>query len=106
MSADAKRSLRAVTLGVFFLAGLARGASAQLISGEGPPPGADDAAPLPKLLTAGAPAVPIAPATISRDEEGRATVRAVRLNEPLRLDGVLNEAHDANVPAMSDFIQR
>lgn len=47
----------------------------------------------------------MAPETISRDGEGRATVRAVRLSQPLRLDGVLDEAHYTDTPAMSGFIQ-
>ena len=45
--------------------------------------------------------MPVAPATISRDDEGRATVRAVRVTEPLRIDGVLDEAHYERVPGMS-----
>ena len=36
-----------------------------------------------------APVPPVAPATINRDEEGRATLRAVRLDQPLTLDGNL-----------------
>ena len=35
---------------------------------------------------------PVAPATIARTDNGRATVRAVRLMEPLDVDGVLDEA--------------
>ena len=49
--------------------------------------------------------MPVAPATISRDDEGRATVRAVRVTEPLRIDGVLDEAHYERVPGMTGFIQ-
>ena len=52
-----------------------------------------------------APPAPVAPETISRDAEGRATVRAVRLSQGLRIDGILDEAHYTTVPAMSDFIQ-
>ncbi|HEY5617924.1 MAG TPA: DUF5916 domain-containing protein [Vicinamibacterales bacterium] len=51
------------------------------------------------------PMPPVAPATISRDESGRATIRAVRLTAPLRLDGALDEAVYASVPPISDFIQ-
>lgn len=36
--------------------------------------------------------VPLAPEVITRDAQGRATVRAIRLTEPLRLDGVLDDA--------------
>ena len=35
---------------------------------------------------------PVAPATIARTDNGRATVRAVRLTEPLNVDGALDEA--------------
>jgi hypothetical protein len=52
-----------------------------------------------------APLAPVAPATIARDGEGRATVRAVRLEGSLNVDGRLDEAHYAAVPPMSDFIQ-
>ena len=37
------------------------------------------------------PPAPIAPANISRDAAGRATVRAIKLVKPLTLDGVLDE---------------
>jgi hypothetical protein len=49
--------------------------------------------------------LPQPPATIVRDANGRATVRAVRLNAPLRIDGSLDEALYSTVPAMSDFVQ-
>jgi hypothetical protein len=75
--------------------GFPRGARAQ-----------DSAADAPALsLVSNAPPVPVAPATISRDDEGRATVRAVRVAEALRIDGVLDEPHYEQVPAMSGFIQ-
>ncbi len=51
------------------------------------------------------PPPPVAPAVITRDPDGRASVRAVRLGSPLRIDGVLDEAHYAEVPPFSDFIQ-
>ena len=47
----------------------------------------------------------MAPATVARDESGRATVRAIRLAQPLRLDGALDEAIYTSVPPISDFIQ-
>lgn len=37
------------------------------------------------------PAAPVAPAVITRDASGQATVRAIKLTAPLRLDGVLDE---------------
>jgi hypothetical protein len=48
----------------------------------------------------------VAPATVSRDDNGRATVRAVRLTESLRLDGRLDEAIYATVPAIDGFVQQ
>ena len=47
---------------------------------------------------------PVAPATMVRTDQGRVTVRAVRLTEPLNVDGVLDEAAYQTVP-ISGFIQ-
>ena len=52
------------------------------------------------------PPPPVAPATINRDAEGRATVRAVRLTEPLEIDGILNETMYNTVESFSGFIQQ
>ncbi len=65
--------------------------------------------PAPPLATMAAidgPPAPVAPATITRDAEGGATLRAVRLDEPLRLDGVLDEPIYARVEPFGDFIQQ
>src|SRR5262245_32849112 len=44
--------------------------------------------------------------SLPRDSDsGRATIRAVRISEPLRLDGKLDEAVYADVPPITDFIQ-
>src|SRR5262245_10633010 len=51
------------------------------------------------------PPAPIAPSVISRDDDGRATVRAMRLPQPVRLDGQLDEPFYREVLSMSDFIQ-
>ena len=56
-------------------------------------------------LYSDAPPEPIAPEVITRDAEGHATVRAVRLSQPLRIDGALDEALYRDVPSMSNFIQ-
>ena len=56
------------------------------------------------LVIDGSP-VPDAPATITRDDRGRATVRALRLSEPLRVDGRLDEAIYASAPPFGGFIQ-
>ena len=51
------------------------------------------------------PAPPVSPAVISRDAAGRATVRALRLSTPLRIDGQLDEGVYQSVPSFSGFIQ-
>ncbi|HXG90515.1 MAG TPA: DUF5916 domain-containing protein [Vicinamibacterales bacterium] len=52
----------------------------------------------------GSPA-PVAPETITRDERGRATVRAIKLTEPLRMDGKLDEqVYELNQP-FGGFLQ-
>jgi hypothetical protein len=56
-------------------------------------------------LYADAPPEPISPEVITRDAEGRATLRAVRVAEPLRIDGALDEALYRDVRSISDFIQ-
>ena len=52
------------------------------------------------------PPAPEAPSVMTRDEDGDATLRAVRLDEPLVLDGSLDERVYASVPAMSGFVQQ
>jgi len=52
-----------------------------------------------------APAEPVAPEVVTRDAEGRATVRALRIGQPLRIDGALDEALYRDVRPISDFIQ-
>ena len=52
-----------------------------------------------------APPEPVAPEVITRDGEGRATVRAVRLRQPLRIDGALDEMLYREVRSISEFIQ-
>ena len=42
---------------------------------------------------------------MSRNPEGRATVRAVRVSQPLRIDGALDEILYRDVRSISDFIQ-
>ena len=68
---------------------------------------ADDAASaqsgLPVVL---GPPPPIAPETIRRDDQGRATIRAVRLSQPLQLDGRLDEEIYLTVPPAGGFIQQ
>ena len=52
------------------------------------------------------PPAPIAPEVVSRDAEGHVTVRAVRLAEPLVLDGLLQDPIYSQVRAISDFTQQ
>ena len=86
---------------------LARGAQA----GQAPAPRAPasspsaPAKPLALPFAFAGPPPPAPPESVSRDESGRVTIRAVRLAAPLRLDGELDEAVYASVRPISDFIQ-
>ena len=51
------------------------------------------------------PPPPVAPATISRDAAGRATIRAVRVAAPLAIDGALDEPVYAATQPVSDYVQ-
>ena len=51
------------------------------------------------------PPPPAPPAIIARDAAGRATLRAVRLEQPLDVDGTLDERIYRDVPPATDFIQ-
>jgi hypothetical protein len=51
------------------------------------------------------PPPPTLPETIARDDQGRMTVRAVRLTAPLHVDGRIDEAVYDSVQPISDFIQ-
>ncbi|MGD8729728.1 MAG: DUF5916 domain-containing protein, partial [Gemmatimonadota bacterium] len=84
------------------------GAAATGAAGAGsrdrPAAAADDQpafAPIPP----GVPPAPRAPDVINRDDAGNATVRAIRLDRPLDLDGRLDEPVYSQVPPLSDFIQ-
>jgi hypothetical protein len=56
--------------------------------------------------TSGELALPAPPAVIARNSDGHATIRAVRLDEPLYLDGELREGIYQKVPPIADFIQQ
>ena len=60
---------------------------------------------LPAAVVIQGPPPPRAPEVVARDAEGRMTLRAVRLAEPLAIDGVLDERLYRDVPALSDFVQ-
>lgn len=49
---------------------------------------------------------PVAPDVVSRDGRGRATVRAIKLTEGIRLDGQLDEEVYHLVPPVTGFIQQ
>jgi hypothetical protein len=51
------------------------------------------------------PPAPVAPEVITRDAANRATVRAIRLATPLRVDGRLDEDVYRNEKPITDFIQ-
>ena len=52
------------------------------------------------------PPPPVAPETVARDAAGRATVRAVRMSAPLRVDGVLDDGIYETVPSIEGFVQQ
>jgi hypothetical protein len=58
------------------------------------------------MVGAPAPPPPTPPATVSRSAEGGVSVRAVRITEPLKADGKLDENVYRAIPAISDFIQQ
>jgi len=58
------------------------------------------------VLSIDGPPPPVAPATVSRDEAGRATVRAIRLEQPLRFDGILDDSVYEVTQPVSGFIQQ
>lgn len=60
-----------------------------------------DALPLPP----GVPPAPVWPDVITRDEAGNATVRAVRLDGPIDVDGILDEPVYTEIPSLPDYIQ-
>jgi hypothetical protein len=73
---------------------------------EAPEPARGSVAPIAALpVVADGSATPVAPATVTRDEAGHVTVRAVRLLTPIRLDGALDEALYTDVLPISGFIQ-
>jgi hypothetical protein len=63
-----------------------------------------DAAAQGRTVPAGPPP-PEAPASVTRDASGRATLRAHRVTEPIRLDGALDEAVYSRILPISDFVQ-
>jgi len=52
------------------------------------------------------PPAPVAPAVINRDDKGRATLRATRVDRPMTIDGRLDEEVYVSVPGAGDFVQQ
>ena len=52
------------------------------------------------------PPPPMPPEVMTRNEEGRATIRAIKLTEGIHLDGQLDEQVYHTVPAITGFIQQ
>ena len=57
-------------------------------------------------VTLDGPPAPVAPATINRDDRGRATIRATRITRPLTIDGRLDEEVYVSVPGAGEFVQQ
>ncbi len=69
------------------------------------PAGADLHAQSEEATPIDGPPAPTLPEVISRDADGNATVRAVRIDEPLRIDGELDEGLYTSTRSFSGFIQ-
>ena len=61
--------------------------------------------PDPTAMALYGPPPPEAPAVIARDSEGGVTVRAVRVDQPIRIDGALDEAIYSQARSIDDFVQ-
>lgn len=57
-------------------------------------------------VTVDGPAPPVLPEVVTRDDSGRVTMRAIALNEPIALDGELNESIYRTVAPVTGFIQQ
>ena len=86
--------------------GARRGPAARPAPAPAPRPAGFTGATAASTVIIDGPPAPVAPETISRDEAGRATVRAVEIDEALRLDGVLDEGVFETTTPVSDFIQQ
>lgn len=93
--------VHAVAIATSLVVGVSGSAHAQAPAGVTAPP--VEAIGLPPGFMG--PPPPVAPATVTRDAEGRATIRAVRSEVPLRIDGRLDEPLYATALPISDFIQ-
>ncbi len=99
------RHRRSFTMAVAVLMVIAAGAVLAEETGSQAGSPAPLTGPLELPFTFDGPPPPVPPAVVSRDDSGRATVRAVPLAAPLRIDGRLDEPLYDTVPPISDFIQ-
>jgi hypothetical protein len=91
-----------IGLTVFVLAAAAAGAQDTAVS----PAARDAGGPIVvDGVSIDGPAPPVPPAVVTRDSQGRATIRAVRLTERLHIDGQLDEAVYRQVQPIAGFIQ-
>ena len=97
-------NLRRVPLVVFFAVGLATPATS-FAGGQEPSGGGDQVRRNFNMPSMPDPPAPVAPAVITRSENGRVGLRATRLTAPLRIDGKLDEEAYSTVLSIGDFIQ-
>ena len=90
-------------LGGLVLAGV--GEAGQDVSSAAPAAGTGSMAPSDLPFDFDGPPPPVPPEVLTRDASGRATIRAVPLSEPLRLDGRLDEVVYEAVPPVTGLIQ-
>ncbi len=95
----ARNTWRVVALGFCLSVSWAGPASGQLIFAD---PVAQEAG----TKAIDGPPAPVPPAMVARDDQGRVTMRAVRLEEPLDVDGRLDDAVYDIVPGIGDFVQQ
>src|SRR5439155_5750648 len=106
MSRMFRRTAAHVCAAAFIFTALAHDvASAQALTGAPPVIARGAAASAPAVPLDGPPA-PLAPGVINRDDKGRATLRATRLDRPLTIDGRLDEEVYVRVPGAGDFVQQ
>jgi uncharacterized protein DUF5916 len=95
-----------VTLLCFACVSAAGSAEAGQSASSKPPAAATDAETTVDLPFAiDGPPPPVAPEIITRDDSGRATIRAVQLTSPLRVDGRLDEEIYVTVPPLTGLLQ-
>ncbi len=96
------RDVRTLPALIVFLSLCLQGVVRGQTAGSGRPSGGETSAP----FRIDGPPPPAAPAVVTRDEAGGATVRAIALTAPLQLDGSLDEEVYRTQPSISDFVQQ